>query len=165
MGHPNYHAANRAWPSGQEVVIDVLDQDDDPMTEGKGSDGEMHTYPHPTQVGRTSFAKLRADKMLMVRLVGGTPEEAETMQEKVAQLQASLAAITCRAELAEREVVRLQAKANELEAQLDEATSPASPPVVPGHSAAPSADDLPVEHPAHKQAVHHDHPAHGGHKR
>jgi len=140
MGHPNYHQAHRAWPSGQDVVVEVLDQDDDPMVIGKGSDGEMHTYPDPLRVGRESFARLQADKMLMIRLVGGSPEEAETQQKQIAELQHTLATATMRAELAESELLKVRAEAQdlagevstltvrsrELEQQLDEATAPKS---------------------------------------
>ena len=147
IGHPNCWRTGRSWPSGQEVIVDVLDQDEDPILEKQDDEGVMRRYPDPLRIGRKALAALRADKQLMVKPVGNAPDEAEVLQTTIADLQAALAGAVARAELAEREIVRLKAdlvvqakladKVADLEAQLDEATSPALPPG-PVHSAAPS---------------------------
>jgi hypothetical protein len=141
IGHPNYHCARRAWPSGQAVIIEVLDQDEDPMLEAKDRDGEIRRYPDPVKLGRLSFAEIHhgpESGLLMVRPVGEVPEEGILLQNKIADLQAAIAGVTARAEMAEREVARLKLESSgrlhevdglkekiaELEKQLDEATAP-----------------------------------------
>lgn len=137
IGHPNCHRAKRSWPSGQAVEVEVLDQDDDPMVTEE-IHGAKRTYPDPKRIGRLSWASMRADKPLMIAAVGSSPEDAEMLQKKIADLQSAVAAASARAELSEREVVRLKGdvaerikeaetlreKIAELEKQLDEATAP-----------------------------------------
>lgn len=193
IGHPNYHCARRAWPSGQEVIVEVLDQDEDPMLEAKDKEGVVRSYPDPLRMGRLSFAEIHhgpESGLLMVRPVGNAPEEAEALQNKIADLQKSAAGATARAELAEREVARIKAeseehatqrvawmdtankhftevealkiKVAELETQLDEATSPALP-VGPDHPAAPSVEIDLDAHATPEELRKAEHPAHAKH--
>jgi hypothetical protein len=83
------------------------------MLETKDDEGDVHRYPDPVNLGRNSLAVIRDDKRLMVRPVGNAPEEAETLQATIANLQASFAGAVTRAELAEREVVRIKAESEE----------------------------------------------------
>jgi hypothetical protein len=152
IGHPNYHCAKRAWPSGQKVEIEVLDQDDDPFLTKERPGETPLSYPDPVRLGRRSFDEVRSDNTLMVHAVGAGPEEAVALQMKIADLQSAAAGANTRAELAEREcarltacaatiannekelfdeqmdlqdqVIGLQKRIAELEAQLDEATAP-----------------------------------------
>jgi chromosome segregation ATPase len=92
------------------------------------------------------LAQIKADKILMVRPIGANLEEAEALQSQIAELQSSLAAMTTRANLAEKEIARLNSelaveqaavaqweatgnklaeKIATLEADLDAATAPA----------------------------------------
>ena len=123
------------------------------MLETKDDEGDVHRYPDPVKLGRNSLAAIRDDKRLMVRPVGNAPEEAETLQATISNLQASFAGAVTRAELAEREVARLNAKVLDLDEQLDQATSPAVP-VGPDHAAAQSVElplDVPAVPAAHKK--------------
>lgn len=100
IGHPNYWRAGRSWPSGQEVEVEVLDQDDDPMEETIVR-GEKRTHPHPTKIGRVSWAAIQADRQLIKQPIGATPDEALSLQARVDELTRKLAETTTRAELAE----------------------------------------------------------------
>lgn len=101
QGHPNCWRAGRSWPSGQEVEIEVLDQDDDPMVT-EIIKGEKRTFPHPTQIGRASWASIQADKRLMKQPVGATLDQALSMQAQIDDLSAKLKTVTARADLAEQ---------------------------------------------------------------
>jgi hypothetical protein len=154
IGHPNCHRAHRSWPSGKEIIIEALDQDEDPLLKSVDNEGVTHFYPDPARLGRTSLAQIKADKILVVRPLGANLEEAEALQDQIAELQSALSAMTTRADLAEKEIVRLNselarsreeaselalsraessieaellAKISTLEAELDAATAPAAP--------------------------------------
>jgi chromosome segregation ATPase len=138
-----------------------LDQDDDPMLEAKDKEDSAVTlrYPEKLRIGRKSMAILRADSQLMVHAVGNAPEEAETLQTQIADLQAAVRGATARAELAEREVGNLKtegeilrAKVAEMERQLDEATRPPMIPTPPpGPSVDLNLDDPPPAIPSKKR--------------
>lgn len=146
IGHPNYHRAGRSWPSGQEVEVEVLDQDDDPM-ETITVKGEARTFPHPTRIGRVSWGKLVADKQLIKQPVGATVNEALALQAAYDSMKAELGRTVTRAEmaetvLAERNAVvdRLTGQVAELEAKVAQLTAKAdedatkdddTPPLVP----------------------------------
>jgi hypothetical protein len=104
IGHPNYWRAGRSWPSGQEVTVTVLDQDEDPMIT-ETIKGEARTFPDPVMIGRVSWAKIMADKSLVKVPVGQSADQALELQEKIEAMRQQLAAATLRAELAEKAVL------------------------------------------------------------
>jgi chromosome segregation ATPase len=129
----------RRWPGGKEIEVEVLDQDECPtITERISPDAEeKRTFPHPTQIGRKAWARIKSDRQLTVRPVGDAPAEAVTLQAALAEALAKLADATekvtsndARASLAEREVVKLgealaaaNAEADLIRAELDIATT------------------------------------------
>jgi chromosome segregation ATPase len=158
QGHDAVWTPGRRWPGGKDVEVEVLDQDECPdVSERISQDSEeKRTFPHPTKIGRKAWERIRRDPLLTVRPVGDTPAEAVTLQASLAETQARLAdalervaSNEARANLAEREVVKLgealeasnkdvaelhealdaaRVKVAELEGQLEQLTAPASPP-------------------------------------
>jgi hypothetical protein len=120
MGHPNYWRAGRSWPSGQEIEVEVLDQDDDPMvtTEVKG---QKRTHVDPNRIGRESWKQIVADKQLIKQPVGGTVEEALQLQAGLDQTKAELIRTITRAELAETALAERNAGVDRLLAEREKA--------------------------------------------
>ena len=144
MGHPNYFRAGRSWPSGEEVEVEVLDQDNDPMEVKEVKGGETRTFPHPTRIGRTSWAALMADRQLIKQPVGATVNEALALQAAYDSMKAELGRTVTRAEMAEqalaernagmdhvlKQLIDANAKIAELETQVEQLTAP--PPAEQG---------------------------------
>jgi hypothetical protein len=129
QGHDAVWTPGRRWPGGKDVEVEVVDQDECPtVTERIHPDSEeKRTFPHPTQIGRKAWDRIRNDRLLSTRPVGDSPAEAVVLQVNLADALARLADANeriasneARASLAEREVVKLgqanEAIATELEA-------------------------------------------------
>ena len=138
--HPNCHRAGRAWPSGEEVIIEVLEQDDDPMLTKKRSGEPPLIYPDPVRLGRVSFAKLQGDNLLVIRSADVEAERKDLLQTaadsrrraaeaeaKVERMKVEIGKHISDKISAEKkhaaDLTKLEAKVAELEAQLDEATT------------------------------------------
>jgi len=84
-GHNFTFRAGRGWPSGQDVVVEVLDQDECPtVTNDYGQ-----AIPDPLRLGRKAFAAVQADKRISYRPFGA-PSPVEAVG-KVSELEAELA--------------------------------------------------------------------------
>jgi hypothetical protein len=148
IGHPNYHRAGRSWPSGQEVEVEVLDQDDDPL-ETTTVKGETRVFAHPTKIGRESWAAIVRDKQLIKQPVGATVNEALALQAAYDAMKAELGRTLTRAEMAESALAERNAGVDRLNVQLDEARAKiaeleeqlATPGVVKAQDDAAKADE------------------------
>jgi hypothetical protein len=89
-GQPFYGRAGRGW-TDQWAEITVLDQDDDPMVPNKVKN--LPDVPDPSQVGRRSFAKLSADKRIIVKPLDGADADAinrPALEARVSELEKAL---------------------------------------------------------------------------
>ena len=77
-------------------------------------------FPHPTKIGRDSWAKIVADKQLIKQPVGATVNEALALQATYDAMKAELGRTVTRAEMAERALAERNAGVDRLNAQLDE---------------------------------------------
>lgn len=89
-GLHHVHRAGRAWPSSQDVVVEVLDQDACPMV--KASKEGYPDLPDPNKLGRIAWAAVMADGRLSKRPFGTAPDasEVDALKAKVSELTAEL---------------------------------------------------------------------------
>lgn len=86
-GLHHVHRAGRAWPSSQDVVVEVLDQDACPMV--KASKEGYPDLPDPNKLGKIAWAAVMADGRLSKRPFGTAPDasEIDRLKAKVAELE------------------------------------------------------------------------------
>lgn len=117
--------ARRKWYSGAPVTVEVLDQDDDPpdvttVVEKEGQKIER-IHAHPTQIGRKSFAELKADETL--RILSDTETDGALSQAALDAAKAVASDLGGKLAARDAEIGALKAKIKELQAALE--TAPA----------------------------------------
>jgi len=70
-GYPFHGCARRMWPRDTAVEVEVLDQQDDPPDfeqdlMNKHGEKFRAVRPHPSQIGRTSYDELKADRLVRI---------------------------------------------------------------------------------------------------
>lgn len=93
-GYPGAYRAGRFFPNGQDVVLEVLDQDADPPEVHDASLGRK--VPDPRRIGRRSLEAIKRDLRLKLLADGAT----QAVLSKEAFDQAKRAAETAAGELA-----------------------------------------------------------------
>jgi hypothetical protein len=143
-GLAHVHTPGRAWPSNQEIVVELLDQDECPMI--KADKPGYPDLPSMSQVGRKAWALIEADGRLSKKLFGAPGNLSETDSLKAELFKAKEAHGELVAKLAELETVltaareeadyasslaeennTLKAKVAELETLLESATKTEEP--------------------------------------
>jgi hypothetical protein len=117
-GQPFYCRAGRGWTS-DPTPIEVTDQDDDEMLPNRIP--ALPLVPHPTRVGRKSFAILQKDARISIKAEGD--EQAEVLAAKVPGLEAKLTSLELSLKDAGLVIERLESKRDDLAAQLKVSTA------------------------------------------
>jgi hypothetical protein len=128
-GFSHLWRADRPWPTGEPIEVEVLDQDADPppvMVEVPNSTtGKIMLEPRadPLRMGRASFALVKADKRMRIMQTAdvnaaGADAAVQAAREEVQRMAGELAD-------ARVEIAKLKAEVSRLHDELDEATKPA----------------------------------------
>jgi hypothetical protein len=140
----NYvHRGGRAWPGGQDVVVEVLDQDECPMVDS-GKPG-FDKVPDKAKIGKTAWSAISTDKRISIRPFGAPSAneavgelvearkqvaeltaEIEGAKEAHAELVAKLETLTSRESALVVANEELQAQVAELTAEIESLTAPKS---------------------------------------
>ncbi len=156
-GHEGARRAGRFFPNGQETVLDVLDQDEDPELV-KGANGTL--VPDPTRIGKKSLEALKRD--MRIKIVGDAATQSGLSRAAYDEARRRAQSAAGDLEGAKLEIARLEDENKTLRARVTEleggkaaphapakpgehghahpATPPASPALVPG-----SDEDSPPE--------------------
>jgi hypothetical protein len=143
MGHPSYSTPGRAWPSGQPVEVEVLDQEDCPQLI-RMVDNQKRPYPDPVRIGQRAWKRICSDKMLSIRPAGENATDIQVVMAKLVDAEKKATEAEARATVAERklqqlekdgpasavkaqeEILRLQDVVEKAKAQVDEANDKAA---------------------------------------
>jgi hypothetical protein len=89
-GLTHVQTPGRFWPSNQEVIVELLDQDECPMI--KADKSGYPDLPSMSQVGRKAWALIEADGRLSKKPFGVAADqsEIETLKAKIAKLEGLL---------------------------------------------------------------------------
>lgn len=112
QGHANVARAGRFWPCGSAVVVDVLEQEDDPppiqveVRNRATNRMEKQDRPNPTVIGQATYRRLLDDARLVIK-----------QTDTITQAAADAAMEAARAEVGRlsEENLKLKARVAELE--------------------------------------------------
>ena len=126
-GYDGAYRARRKWPSTEPVTVEVLDQDDDPpdLEQEHIIDGVRkgtRKVPHPTRIGRKTFAAIKADSRLRIL----ADRDTDTSLSEASLSKARSMAVAMAAENAE-----LKVKVAGLEDEIRRLRSKDAPPPPP----------------------------------
>lgn len=128
-GHHGARRAGRFFPNGQEVVLEVLDQDEDPELV-KGPNGTP--VPDPARVGKKTLEALKRD--MRIKLIGDAATQSGLSRAAYDEARRRAQAAAGDLEGAKLEIARLEDENKTLRARVVELEA-SHPPSKPGKAA------------------------------